>query len=538
MRSRQIRALLWELWARNRFSLAATVIGVPLLLLGAQQIVAVWPAFQVGYGLIKLLAIWSIAYLVMIFSYAEFSAKSLQTGFPRHVMKLPAPTWLLLATPLTVAVCTVYSLAIILTSLMVDQSMSGLDYCLFFLAAIVAMSWMQAINWGLNRTPIRAAIVVIVVLALTGAAMVSTLSISGGPIMPFGLALITLLLLALVGVSFAYWTLKRVRCGQTIGQTIFWSDFTVPGFAMRRLFRSPEKAQFWYEWRVFGSLLPLAALFFGALLFFAQFLPSAANDSINATAIVIGMFLYIATLAGFELGKSHVGASDRSMTGFWASRPLGSHQLAFAKVKVAGFSVALAWLLCFIPLVAAWWLTDHAIRLNQAWLVLRSLHGFEGALVTVFLAASVVPVLAWVLCGNSLAVGMIGNRRTKRTLAVAAVATIVTIGFAAYRLSLIENWTDVLLTHYPTVFAMLAVIVSVGFILLLRAFVRIAPWSSIRSRFVATLICAGLVLAATSLMDGLTHFPFGFLSLTIVLSLLSLYPWLLAPIALHNNRHL
>ena len=41
----------------------------------------------------------SLLHLSMVFCYSDFSARTLQTGFPRHALLLPVPTWLLFAVP-------------------------------------------------------------------------------------------------------------------------------------------------------------------------------------------------------------------------------------------------------------------------------------------------------------------------------------------------------------------------------------------------------------------------------------------------------
>ncbi|MFK7958106.1 MAG: hypothetical protein AB8B96_18565 [Lysobacterales bacterium] len=537
VRVTQTKALLWELWARNRIGLFGTLFGVPLVLLAAQQVVYHWPGFRPGYGMAKILAVWSVAYLVMIFSYAEFSSKTLQTGFPRHVLKLPLPTVMLVAVPMISAIATVFVFVEILLLLTLEQPTKASDHFWVLVAVIIAISWMQTINWGLNRSPMRAALLVIIVFAASGAAVVSTLSVTAGPVMPYWVAASVLSLLAASGVCLASTSLARVRTGQIFGQTIFWSDFTIPGFALPEPLSDPRQAQFWFEWRVFGSALPIASVFFAGLLLLVHYLPGDSEDAVAGTSIVVGVFLYISAVVGFELAKSHIGANDHRMSGFAAIRPLTSVELAFAKLKVAAFSIGLSSYVVALPLLAVWMLGGVSERLVQAWALLCETHGLDGAIIAAVLAAGAVPVMAWVLCGNTLALGAFASQSINRRVAVIAMA-IVMVGLAiAYKLSGMEQWPQFLLAHYPKVFGALALVLAMGFGFALRAFAQVAPLSLLAGRFTATGSVAIAALASTTVMDGVVGIPWGFIGLTVCLGLLTLYPWILTPVGVHHNRH-
>lgn len=536
-RLQQCRALAWELWARNRYGLPLTLLGVPIILILAQQAVASNPQLGRFMGILNLLALWTAAYLVMVFSYADFSPRTLQTGYPRHALKLPVPTWLLVAVPMGLAVLVLFAYGMTLLQLILTKPLTTPDFGFVLLTVIIGMSWMQGVNWGLNRTPFRAALVLLVLAAITVVCLLSVVSVAAAPLIGYDLAVVTLVVLAFTGISFALWSVSQIRKGRTVGRGIIWSEMVVPGFAMRTRLKSAQKAQFWLEWRVFGSALPLAALVLGIALFCTQFLPRRASGMPGPTAMIAGMFLYMAALVGFELAKSHFGAKDHRMSAFWATRPLSTVSLAFAKLKVAAWSVLLGATVCLAPLVPGWLLAGDSERAVVIWTTLSALHGPFGAATIIALSMGAIPVLGWILCGNVLAVSFFGSKYTKLKILLALVAGAVLVGYLVYRLLSLPDWQLVFVQYYPKVFGVTAAVSAGGLGLLLRQFSRYADWQILRSRMAGTIAVCTLAMVAVTQLEGLTRQPYGMIGLTATLGMLSLYPWILGPIALRSNRH-
>jgi hypothetical protein len=116
-------------------------------------------------------------------------------------------------------------------------------------------------------------------------------------------------------------------------------------FATARTFRSPQRAQFWFEWRAKGRLLPLGVgCFLGVLWLGFVLFHVTTDDVISTLAAVSGMSLMLSPFVGLFLGHM----SDRfDLRSFTATRPLSDGAMASAVLRSVAASLgcaAIVWL--------------------------------------------------------------------------------------------------------------------------------------------------------------------------------------------------
>jgi hypothetical protein len=125
--------------------------------------------------------------------------------------------------------------------------------------------------------------------------------------------------------------------------------------AAARTFRSPQRAQFWFEWRSKGRLLPLGVgCLVGAIWLGFVLLRVEPDDVTSTLAAVSGMSLMLSPFVGLFLGHM----SDRfDLRSFTATRPLSDGAMASAVLRSVVTSLgcaAIVWLAGVLVTNAIW----------------------------------------------------------------------------------------------------------------------------------------------------------------------------------------
>src|SRR5438105_14738701 len=179
----------------------------------------------------------------------------------------------------------------------------------------------------------------------------------------------------------------------------------------RRHFASPASAQAWFEWRRYGRSLPgwVAILLpFELLLFWA------AGNSTSLVFTILAVVLltppFVATFAAAAVSDSGSSASDSySMTPFIATRPLTNAELVAAKLKMAIWSTAVAWLLIVIALPIALKLSGTSVFLLDRWHRLMDIMGTPRAVILLLLILAACIASTWKQLVQSLYIGLTGR---------------------------------------------------------------------------------------------------------------------------------
>jgi hypothetical protein len=416
--SSPILALAWEIWGRGRRSI--------YIVLGCIAVCALINLFLLNNGhfseasradfssLFWLLMTLSFLFLLGIFNYTEFNSTKEWNGFPYRLFALPVPTWQLVVLPMGMAVLSTEIVYFAWIKLVWTQSRIPLpEWFAVVLGAYVC--FYQMTIWCLAGLKITR----IVVLCLGG--------MSGGAIacLPFFADKISspwfsedrliAIVIALAFLTFivAWGTINRQRCGggQRTGgfkTTLYKLAAVLP--QRRRDFASPAAAQFWFEWRRTGWVLP-ACTAFVIVAIIAPISWFNRDDAQYASYLfgrVLGVPLLLAFVIGKGFSKCEFWSTNLSMRPFMAVRPLSAYEFVVAKMKVAALSVAITAviILAFLVLWLSFWAnTKHLVSHLQ---VLRFYpHSWP---VILALVIGSFMVLTWRCLVSGLWTGLSGNR--------------------------------------------------------------------------------------------------------------------------------
>ena len=167
-------------------------------------------------------------------------------------------------------------------------------------------------------------------------------------------------LLAASGLAYLVATrgIARQRCGERLQAPQLLrhlGELLDPTPKVGTPFRSPRQAQFWFEWRQKGWLMPIGV---GGVLvvgFCAWLLFNRAPQDLVESVANGGVLLAVGGVV-FGLVMGDTGATDTTlgMGSFLATRPLTSADMARCTLKMAGISVCMTW--------SIWAAADLAIR--------------------------------------------------------------------------------------------------------------------------------------------------------------------------------
>ena len=432
-------ALLWEIWRRNRIAVAvivaATVAG--RLLDYAEQ-----PTDDPS-SLIALLSMVSFVFLFGIFSYTEPSGTRGIGIFPRRLFALPVSSLRLVALPVIAGIVSVELLYLLWLVPLSRDGTSSPPFVAVLLGA--SMVFFQAVFWRLERMgPLRLVVAGAVVVAVYGIGLLP--SWPPGPPPPWrSEAAVGAVVAALaVAVFLLAWRhIIRVRCGGG-GRSAYRLAPLIASAAgvwprHRMPFASPVAAQFWFEWRSSGLVLPMLV---GSVLaaVIAPFSWFAREDAGGAFRLLVGTLatpIMLAIPVGMAFVRPTFWSEDLSLPPFVAIRPLSDEQIVAIKMKVAAASVAVSWLLvvCFVGVWLTLWANVDAIsQLAIQWWAFHE-HSVLSVYGTVFLILIAGVVLTWRSLVSRLWSGLSGSRPLFMASVMSALLVVVAgLAFAADRL--------------------------------------------------------------------------------------------------------
>src|SRR5437773_183674 len=288
---------------------------------------------------------------------------------------------------------------------------SGIEIPLIWPALLAAalLAWTQALTWMPYGLPgIR---LIVAVLCLAALDTVVLLAIHFKAREPMMLAILAPQLpLAYLVARFAVARSRRGEVPDWRGMSARPASNAV--LTRRRdHFRSPARAQAWFEWRRHGRSLPALV---GLLLPFELALLWLAKDAPAFVFEILFLVLitppFMAAFTGWTGSKPHPNVSDSyGVPPFSATRPLTSAALIGAKLKMAMWSTLAAWLVVLVatPLALEWsgtWsvVIERVRHMNDA-------IGTPRAVVFVLLILAGFIVSTWKQLVQSLHIGLTGR---------------------------------------------------------------------------------------------------------------------------------
>jgi hypothetical protein len=435
-------ALLWEIWRRNR--VAAGVI-VAATLAGRLLDYAEQPTDDPS-SLIALLSMVSFLFLFGIFSYTEPSGTSGIGSFPRRLFTLPVSSLRLVALPVITGIT---SVELLYLAWLAPLSRGGsLSTPFVFVLLGASMVFFQAVFWTLDRVgPLRLIVAGAVVVAVYGLGLLPSWPPSPPPPWRSEAAIGTLGAALAVAVFLLAWRhIVRLRCGGG-GRGAFRLEpliASAPDVLPRHRppFASPMAAQFWFEWRCSGLVLPV--LVGGVLVaVIAPFSWSARDDSSGSLRLLLGTLatpILLAIPVGMAFARPMFWSEDLSMPAFVAIRPLSDESIVAIKMKVAAASVAIAWLLvvCFVGVWFSMWANIDAVsQLAIQWWAFHE-HSILSVYGTVALILMAGVVMTWRFLVSRLWSGLSGSRPL--FMASVMLALLVVIAGMVFAIDRLPGW--------------------------------------------------------------------------------------------------
>ena len=407
-----IVTLAWDIWLRNR-TLVRLAIGIVVF---AFLVNLVFPDIRESKpdaGLLNFhLAAAAIFLILAIFSYTEFNTQRGTTGFPHRLFVLPVTTFQLVAVPMIsgVAVIELVMLAWMAFALPPEERSMWIP-----IQAGVYMVLQQTVLWTLpGLKSLR-----LLVIGLMGVFMIMF------RILPFVRRLPDISVMSLLGgvaltaflISWMYVARERSGAGWAGGSVQNLAASVSEWIPARRdkVFRSPQSALFWFEWRRSGSVLPILV---GALLVLvigplSWFLRGDGESTQSLLLAVVVMPMMLALPVGKAFSKTDFWSRELSIPGFIAVRPLASVDMVTVKMKLAGVSTAISWLLvlAFLSLWLPLWANIDSLATVRGilWMIYGHRLYPQNAIAALLVIACIL--LTWRFLVGGLWLGLSGNSR-------------------------------------------------------------------------------------------------------------------------------
>lgn len=291
----------------------------------------------------------SLLYVIWIFTFAQVDSKR-GWSVPARLFTLPVSTTFLASWLLAAGGAAVVVVYVGWTQLVHQPHIEVFDDYRNCLAWVTLLVVSQAVTWSLDAFPVAR--------ALLTTAFVFGFGWLTGPAhygFDFFKRNTTAVLLAFLvtGIVFAVLGLNKIRHGAWQRLPSIWRLASISARAKLNLgkeFRSPARAQFWFEWRRHARKLVfyVCALTIVPFLFMAVV---AADVGSLSEGDLFGLSLYLLAVPLF-IHFFHGLAPERTVLPFIAIRPLTDGEIVMAKLKTVALSTALSWAVT-LPLVAA-----------------------------------------------------------------------------------------------------------------------------------------------------------------------------------------
>jgi len=416
-------AIAWEFRQRHRWGLMAVL--ATILILGTIKF-AVRPQLNdATFPLLLPIPLGAMSlYLLAVFTFGlsgDLAAR--ESMYPPRMLTLPVSSAGLAGWPMLYGCASMTLLWFATRTVCLFPSGFAVPKYWPALFASTLLAWTQALTW--MPYPFRGMRIVIAIgLLLSIDVVVLTALYSKASERTMLLLLAPFLPLAYIAAVAA---VRRARWG---GGPYWGFAPTLTRSAALRDFRSPARAQLWFEWRQFGRSLPLLVaivLPVGlSLLFLFHQTPVIVIE------IVVGSLLLPAFLAIFvaaTAGKSSANVSESyGITPFIATRPVEDRALVVAKWQAALLSTIAAWVIVAVAVpVAIIWSDASEPILTIA----RNVDGALGrprAIILGLLVLAALVVSTWKQLVQGLYIAMSGRDWAVKGITFATLA-LVTLGF-------------------------------------------------------------------------------------------------------------
>lgn len=531
--------MAWSIWRRGQRSAYLVLACLAASALLNSTRFAKLNAAQPVFGILMTL---SFLLLMGIFNYSEFNSTKEWNGFPYRLFVLPVRTWQLVALPIFLCVATVELLyftwiKIVWTHLQVHMP----EWFAVVLGAYAV--FYQMTLWALAG--FRTARIVALGLGGVSSVAVACLPVyaSISPSPWFSEKRLVPLMVAMAAIAFLISWAVVARQRHAGGRRRNWiatlSDKIVDAMPRRsKEFPSPAAAQFWFEWRRTGWLLPVCTLCVLAFIVFPLTWRFRTDAEFNLARI-----LAVPIILAFAIGKGFIKpefwSTQLSLPGFIAARPLPTGEFVIAKMKVAAVSVAISWILVlsFIALWLPMWADAYDLRLKLFFF--RILYSHSWLMILLLLQAGLV-VVTWRCMVSGLWIGLRG--KSFYYFGSCALQVILPVLLLIFCGIWSEKIDSIIANYLPLILSLVGWLLAFGVLLKFSlasfAWSRIAPHRTWQYLLIWSAAAAGFVLLG--LLSPSEEVDAFRLEHLIILAALLIFPLAragLAPSFLAANRH-
>ena len=334
----------WHVVQRHRFGLLLLGGGL-VALVGLRQIPGVAPGAIVGCSI---WAMFGLLYVAAIFTQPEADITAPGSGYPNHLFILPVRTRELVLWPMVYGGLSLAAGWFMLAGLVMNRPPVVAPFLWPAAMLVAILASLQALFWTPMRFPTAR---IFIAIGLLGALTYF------GAANPYGLAewKLSLVFAGVVAAAFGV-AVRGVACARMSAQAIRVPRESVSAriVTQKAAFRTPQRAQFWYEFRRGGMVLPVITLMICVLSSVPIFFEQALGSPYYAAPVVANLYVmvylgallralpFIAWILGGAVWISGARASALSLPAFIAMRPLSSIEMAAARLKARIASAGIA----------------------------------------------------------------------------------------------------------------------------------------------------------------------------------------------------
>lgn len=546
-----IRALIWEVLRKNRIGLVIAIFVAPTLwkiieywILSSQVMSEYFPAGRISFAILSI----AVLLLYFTFSYVDSHSNNKHAeGFPKHVLRLPLPTWVLAVVPIILGTVVVSGFIMLWINNFLDFQLGWLMQLTICCVAGTFIAWSQAINWGLNTPILQKIMLLLSVIAALVCSVLAILKVDDSDSVYIQLyGSLGLFLLLVSGYYFSFVTLIRTRRGESF---LF---FNVPQFSklVDRLTNSKRviklsdgvKAQYWYEWKMLAFVIPLII----GVVSVITIVGVSFSGKLRLVPISILLTSMVFLMSSFSMAGNKLGLDKFNILPHCATRPLSDFDLAMSKLIPLAIAFAIGYVFfLFTPFIC---LTivgfPEANELSN-----QILTKFDVSGVLSIFALSVILVMAafWIISANGVSILLMDSKLFIfgfNTLFFCAGAFIIW-GYAYIKndpenfQALIDSSVIFQFIKHNTqlVPLLLTSLITMLMVFLLAKFKRVANILELKKYGV---YCVGFLIICLSLLRiiDMPEKIFHFASYSILnVTLLCFLPFIIAPISVARNRH-
>jgi hypothetical protein len=346
-------AIAWEIWAARRAGFLAVFLALSCCALLFHVFADALRRSEVLRGASLLPMAASLFLLFFLFNYTENDARGKRFGFPARLFTLPARTVFLVSCPLFYAVGSVVVVYVVWARVVYPPLGLTLPVAWPALFLAAGMAGYLGILWGLAGYRFSR----VIALSVFGTTLLMVAFLASLPeaksafpwlseeVLAAGLVAVIVCSYAgaLLGVG-----VQRHGGGRGwAGWQRAWQRLADALPRRRRPFASAAGAQFWYEWRLNGLYLPGCVGFIQVGVIGPLLCAWGTSPGFALATACWGLLLpvLLAVLVGQMTARLDFRVGRDSIPTFLATRPVSSGDLVLTKLRVAGLSVAVSWLL-------------------------------------------------------------------------------------------------------------------------------------------------------------------------------------------------